>query len=179
MAEFSPYWESKIRHYFSILDTDKDGKLTENDFQLLGDRYIEYTQVDDRRAKKVRAKIAKFWPDLQKASLDGPMTVDVFVQYIKEKGINKLDQRVTEIYLVYFDLFDPSGDGTISLEEFKVFQKVHGVDPVHAEETFRALDTDNDGKLTEEEFVDAARTYFTALEECEPVKNLYGPLQQP
>ena len=50
-----------------------------------------------------------------------------------------------------FKKLDTSGDGTLSLEEFKASPKAQK-DPAKAEEIFKKIDADSDGSVTLEEF---------------------------
>ena len=75
-----------------------------------------------------------------------------------------------------FPILDCNGDCVISMEEWRVHNCAMGISPEHAEASFHAMDADEDGKISQEEFVNYHYEYFYSTENKLNSAILYGPL---
>lgn len=58
------FWQDKMKHQFSCLDTDKNGVLSPDDFERLADRLIECGKLNETQGERVRKNILAFWPGI-------------------------------------------------------------------------------------------------------------------
>lgn len=66
--------------------------------------------------------------------------------------------------------------GAISIDEFKLFFDVLGLNEQDAVLAFRAIDSNGDGKVTQKEFVKHGRDFFLTEDEERISKYFFGPL---
>jgi len=171
------FWERKVRTFFKLVDIDGNGYITKGDYESLADRYKEMGKLDDVKAKQVRRKLVKVWFDLFEAdSTDGRVDEATFCQSAR-KCEALIFTTATQFHGLFFDLIDLSGDGIIQKDEFRLFFKVFGIgDEQQVIQSFNGLDSNGDGELSYEEFVQAGCQYFISGDEALPSKFLYGPL---
>ncbi len=74
-----------------------------------------------------------------------------------------------------FVLFS-NADGQIDAGEYAQFFDIMGLDPKLADEAFKAIDTNNDGLLSLDEFKAAGLDFFMSKDEKSPSKVFWGPL---
>ena len=78
-----------------------------------------------------------------------------------------------------FNIIDTNNDGTISLEEFKVYMKA-GAPELTDEEikhAFNTIDTNKNRKISRDEFYAAAEDFLFGVEETEVSKVFMGKLE--
>ncbi len=69
-----------------------------------------------------------------------------------------------------------NGDNQIDAGEYALFFDIMGLDPKLAEEAFKAIDTNNDGLLSLDEFKAAGLDFFMSKDANSPSKVFWGPL---
>ncbi|XP_013386654.1 sarcoplasmic calcium-binding protein-like [Lingula anatina] len=75
-----------------------------------------------------------------------------------------------------FDGYDIDGDGFISPKEHEAFFYSWGIPTNYSAEAFKALDTDGDGLITRDEYIQGATDFMFSEDENSPYKNFLGPL---
>ena len=65
----------------------------------------------------------------------------------------------------------------IDADEYGKFFEILGLDPKMAPDTFKAIDTNNDGLLSLDEFKEAGISFFTSQDDKCPTKVFWGPLK--
>lgn len=65
----------------------------------------------------------------------------------------------------------------IDSDEYGKFFEILGLDPSMAPATFKAIDTNNDGLLSLDEFKEAGVKFFTEEGESSPTKVFWGPVE--
>lgn len=175
----SDFWLKKMRTYFTRIDFDKDGSITEKDFEAMGKRFIESEKLDAKRGEELKHKLLQIWEKYLKGVAGGkPLTQPAFIEAMKKQLNNNKDVKQTlgGPLPIFFHAVDANGDGMIQGDEFSLFFQILGLDPKMAPESFKAIDTNNDGQLSLEEFVQAGTDFFTSENENSPSKLFWGPL---
>ena len=80
---------------------------------------------------------------------------------------------INSLFSTMFAAIDLNGDGIISFDEWKSHYVALGIPAYHAQASFAAMDSDSDGKITMQEFVDY---HFEFTENKLNSAILYGPL---
>lgn len=57
----SHFWRRKIRTFHGIIDVNKDGVISFDDFALLADRFINLGHLSEKEAKEFRQIIRNLW----------------------------------------------------------------------------------------------------------------------
>jgi len=53
----SEFWVRKMKTYFQRIDFDKDGVITQKDFEGMAERFVEREKLDDVRGKELKSKL--------------------------------------------------------------------------------------------------------------------------
>jgi len=172
-----PFWERKMRTFFKRMDVDGNGYLTKEDYERIGDLYVEVGQLDAVKAKQARRKLIKIWYDyFESDSTNGKVNEADYIRAVRNRK-SLIFETTMQIQGLFFDIIDLNGDGIIQKEEFAIFYKVLGIkDEKVAAQCFKALDTNGDGLLSYDEFTHAGYNFFYSGDESLPSKFLYGPL---
>jgi Ca2+-binding EF-hand superfamily protein len=151
----------KLTRVFDGLDVDGSKVLERRDFELLAKRYAEYNDwpEDSEQSQSMEAFLMMWWDMLEAhcdANGDGRLTPDEFIEAFDARDDDAIDGGAA----VIFDAFDTDRSGTISVEEYRRFLLIYGMDASQADEDFARLDSDADGALTREEFSEIMLQYF-------------------
>jgi len=171
----------KLGYLFGASDTDHDGFVDWSDYERLISRYLNGYGIpgDDQRAHALRAAYQTYWSDLlQRVNGVDRLSREQFVDANRAAGADP--SRFPMVHLVpqaIFDVMDTDADDAISKPEYKVFLEAWGVSDLEALNVFLELDTDDDGRISRGEFIDAIRDFFTSPELDSPASLFFGHIQ--
>lgn len=159
----------KLRHFYNILDYNKNGVLQVEDFDRVGinlclsldikEETDEYTKV----IQKSRRLFYQVLKDLNKTA-SAEITIDewikLFDQIIGQQDMEKLKYyiKLTTIYI--FDLFDMDKNGIISLDEYVDMFTLYHIDVKYSAKSFLNLDTNHDDCISKVELFNAVTDFF-------------------
>lgn len=174
----SDFYKRKLRSYFRKLDLNKDDYVTYTEVvhdtaarakqPMSPDNHKQFAQLMENMWKT-------YWEPLA-TDKDGEKRVhiDKFVGEFNQDTKQGRELESRTLKLVFREI-DRDSDGAISPDEFALWFKYMGIDVKHAESAFMIMDTNGDGKLSREEFVNAGVQYY-----CDQVENegmyFWGPL---
>ncbi|XP_034827562.1 sarcoplasmic calcium-binding protein [Maniola hyperantus] len=174
----SEFWRRKMRTVHNILDVDKDGLISFNDFLLLSERFKALGHLNDAQAKEFTDIIKLTWEE-QWGAID-PYNFVTVEQYLEDMhhmlNDKTLKKRVHRWLPYIFKAVDKDKSGFISVNEFKLFFQCLGLSNEHAAVAFAAIDTNGDGKVSLKEFVKLGKDFFTTEDETRVSKMFWGPL---
>ncbi|XP_075983989.1 sarcoplasmic calcium-binding protein [Anticarsia gemmatalis] len=174
----SQFWRRKMRTVHNILDVDKDGLISFNDFQLFAERFKSLGHLDEKQTKEFNSIIQKTWEE-QWGAIE-PYNFVTQEQYLEDMHHVLNDRSIKKrafSWLPYlFKAVDKDQSGYISVVEFKLFFKCLGLDNEHAAVAFAVIDTNSDGKLSLKEFVKLGKDFFFTEDERRVSKMFWGPL---
>ncbi|KAF2878758.1 hypothetical protein ILUMI_27409, partial [Ignelater luminosus] len=174
----SDFWRRKMRTFHSILDVNKDGVISYDDFKLLADRFVNLGHLSEKQSHEFHTVIKdlweKLWGEITPYNL---VTVERYLEDMHHVLNDKPLKKKAHAFLPFlFKAIDKTKSGKISVEDFKLFFKCLGLSEQDAIFTFRIVDINGDGKLTMKEFVKHGRQFFlTEDQECIS-KYFWGPL---
>jgi Ca2+-binding EF-hand superfamily protein len=182
VPSFSPFWEKKTKTFFRRIDWESSGRISRKDFNTLADYYIQLSKLDSnsKRGRQVRRRFIKMWEEFyEKASTNGEIDENAYVQATKKLGVAKLTEIVQRYSDFYFDLLDSNGNGTITKDEFTAFGKLFRFPDKSIDETFKTLNRNKDGNVTDDEFLKAYMDFTLGDDPKSPYSNFMGPLVSP
>ncbi|XP_064087725.1 sarcoplasmic calcium-binding protein-like [Macrobrachium nipponense] len=177
----TPFWRQKMRTHHQMMDVNKDGVVSWDDFEALVGKFAHFGHLSEKEISRFTDALRHVWEEEWGASGD-PYCFIGQEQFLTqmEHVINTKDlrKRVASPLPYFFKAVDRDGSGEISLEEFKMFYSCLGLTEQDAEESFAAIDLNSDGKLSRKEFVKLGRDFFLSEDEARPSKLFWGPLSQ-
>jgi len=166
-----------MKTYFTRIDFDKDGSITQKDFEGMADRFVQFEKLDATKGAELKKKLLEVWEKYLKGVANGQaLTLPVFVAALKKQDKKSLNETVSGPLPLFFGAVDANSDGQIQGDEFALFFQIIGLDPALAVESFKAIDTNNDGQLSLQEFVTAGTDFFTSEDPTSASKFFWGPL---
>jgi len=174
----SDFWVRKMKTYFQRIDFDKDGAITQKDFEGMAERFVKCEKLDATKGKQLHDKLMQVWERYLKEENKGqPLNEVKFIETLKKEVQDPaLRECLAGPLPLFFSAVDANQDGMIQADEYKLFFEILGLDPNMAPDVFKAIDTNNDGQLSLEEFVTAGVDFFTSEDENSPNKMFWGPL---
>ncbi|CAD8087698.1 unnamed protein product [Paramecium primaurelia] len=140
----------QIQEFFKQLDKNNDGKLSKEELVAA---FQQKVQSKDRLIENMETKINKIVTEIdvnQSGYIDYTEFIMACLKYEKLLTIDKIKQT--------FRIFDLDGDKYISKEELS--QIMEGVDDDIWKQFLTECDQDNDGKISEEEFINLLQDKF-------------------
>jgi Ca2+-binding EF-hand superfamily protein len=160
----------ELGRMFKLLDTDGSGVVTKSDFEekvravaSVGNREPGTPEYD-----RVESCYTNQWNSLKSAADtndDGEVTQEEWLAWA-EKAVSDsgtFEKLVKETASAIFDVMDLDGSGTVSFEEYKKVNEIHGLDEATARKMFDEIDGDLDGSITKEEHLTTQDWFFTKL----------------
>ncbi|CAH1107747.1 unnamed protein product [Psylliodes chrysocephalus] len=174
----SEFWRRKIRTFHSILDLNKDGVISYDDFKILSDRFINLGHLQTEQVKKFQSTLKNLWEkQFGEISPYNLVPVEKYLDNMHHVLNDKRLVRKAHSFLPYlFKAVDKDRSGEITVEEFKLFFNVLGLNEEDAILAFRAIDSNGDGKISQKEFVKHGRDFFLTEEQDRISKYFWGPL---
>lgn len=179
------FWIRKMKTAFRYHDLDGNGYVSEKDITLwaneLGKLFPEWREA---QKKDWEAKQHQIWSDIAdgqgKSEGTGYMvTENMFIEnmFVMVSG-EGAEARNRETFRGVFQLMDLDDDGKVSKKEHRrLYEATKNINPHGAIVSFSAMDQDNDGIITRDEYVDAALEFFhNFADETKPSKHFFGPL---
>ncbi len=174
----------KISRGFDHLDANGDGRLDEHDHVLMGERMasaLGHSPGSDQEQRIVEMYL-RVWRDVHLPYLppgETGITRDDFVTSTRSLAREPAAANATLGALArgFLKIADIDADGRVTPAEFLTFQRGHfpGLTQEDAEVAFAHLDTDGDGFLSPEEFVQATVDYWTSSDPDAPANWWIGP----
>ncbi|CAG9858913.1 unnamed protein product, partial [Phyllotreta striolata] len=174
----SEFWRRKIRTFHSIIDLNNDGVISFEDFKLISDRFINLGHLKVEQIQKFQSTLKELWEkQFGEISPYNLVSVEKYLENMHHVLNDKSLVRKAHSFLPYlFKAVDKDRSGEITVEEFKLFFKVLGLNSDDAILAFRAIDSNGDGKISQKEFVKHGRDFFLTEDEEKISKFFWGPL---
>ena len=189
----SPHWNKKMKTAFQVLDINQDSVITRTDIEGPLCAMMEKLQVTPGKEEKILATAHRYWINLVNGGTEPPtddfkVTEDMFLKNVA-RAVMKPDFHDTmkDLGTTLMSLLDLKNTNHITKQEFMHMYAAHNVhkdvDDREAEEyhhiqLFKAMDTDQDGCISRDEYVSAVQFFFTDLtDESDPRKWVFGPLR--
>ncbi|MEU4231107.1 hypothetical protein AB0F17_43020 [Nonomuraea sp. NPDC026600] len=146
----------KYERAFDTFDSDRDGRITWSDVQVLIDRF--------EGGPGIQSFYQMYWQELVGLSggdEDG-LWRDAFIeaQSQLEFSPSQEDTIQSAADSIFQSIANDGGDEIAKDEFVNLLRRVWGTDDLHAADAFRQLGPDRDGRVSRQEFVQAAQKHF-------------------
>ncbi|KAF7282100.1 hypothetical protein GWI33_003217 [Rhynchophorus ferrugineus] len=173
------------RKYQSSSESDSDldewlGRRGNTDFwrRKMPDRFVDLGHMSEKHTKEFYHVIQDLWEkQFGEISPYNLVPIQKFMENMHHVLNDRVLVRRAHSFLPYlFKAVDKDRSGEISVEEFKLFFDVLGLEEQDAIVAFRAIDSNADGKINSKEFVKHGRDFFLSEDEENLSKYFWGPL---
>jgi len=162
-ADTSQVFDLRFDHF----DANKDGTIDRSDFESEADQVIEAFGADplSPRARALKDSYIGVYEYLisKAGSTNGTLTREQFVTISQSSISDQGDPGFADVLRPYAqasaNLCDTDGDGQITRDEYDKWLTVIGVSPDDADASYQKIDTNKDGIVSIDEFVEAIRSY--------------------
>lgn len=170
--------EQKIIHFFKVLDSNGNGTLEGNDFEMIGENMssiIGYTEKSRERLKlklKAHGLFIQILNDMKKD--EAQLSQAEWVQFFDEVVLSKPNDYINQSSTYLFSLFDQDGDGYIDEQEYIDMFKAYGLYMSVAKKAFDLLDLNGDKRISGGELVKAFEDFFLSSNEDSAGNWIFG-----
>ena len=171
------YHKRKMRTRLVRLDKNKDGVLSLEDFELIGQRMATIGNLSDEQAKKIRDGFTAI-TSCMKLDKGVKFTADQLTETQLSMSPEEVDRALQQGLAPMFEVLDANSDGHISMQEFKVYLKALAPDlsDEEVEHAFNTIDTNKNKVISRDEFTTAVKDFFFGVEETEVSRVFLGKL---
>ncbi|KAL1114842.1 hypothetical protein AAG570_007666 [Ranatra chinensis] len=167
-----------MRTFHGILDINKDGVISFDDFKILVDRFIYLGHLNSEQQKEFKKVVQSMWEERWgNVSPYNLVTTEQYLEDMLHVVNDKQLRKKVHTFLPYlFKAVDKDKSGFITVEEYKLFFNCLGLPQDVAVVSFTSIDDNLDGKLTIKEFIAMGRDFFLTENQKSPSKMFWGPL---
>ncbi|KOC60543.1 Sarcoplasmic calcium-binding protein [Habropoda laboriosa] len=167
-----------MRTLHSHLDVNKDGVISYDDFMLLGERFSDLGHLTPEAKIEFKNVLNEMWEE-QWGEIS-PYNFICIEKYLEEMqhvlNDSSLKKKCHHFLPFLFKAVDKDQNGEISVQEFKLFFQCLDLTHDDAVISFSHIDTNDDGKISTEEFITLGREFFLTKDSTKPSKHFWGPL---
>ncbi|XP_064601069.1 uncharacterized protein LOC135467235 [Liolophura sinensis] len=163
----TPHLISKWKAFFAFLDTDKDGTITFNDFDILARNFTQSSvALPENNAMRLHNLWLQWWWLMEKCLGENSLEITdsmymSCMRLLQEGKYPALRAEFEGLWEAMFHIIDDDRDGNLTELELAVFYRWHGLDSEgFAHRVFVHLDLDTNGFISEEEFMDAMKEFW-------------------
>ncbi|MCP4604462.1 MAG: hypothetical protein GY847_28725 [Proteobacteria bacterium] len=155
----------KLTALFNVYDIDGDSYLELKDIQAVISNLssVRGWAADSAEYQALEQKYLVMWQNqvqMFDIDQDNRISLDEHLQFHANIfAAGQYEEFINALAGFVFDVFDSSGDGLITLAEFKGFYKAYNLAESEAEQVFPQLDLDGSGEISKDEMLQLVRDF--------------------
>lgn len=179
----SEFQLKKIARLFEFYDGNNSGYIDEGDYDRIADRLAEYRSWAKGTSEynTVHQSLLAKWGEASQfadTNNDNQISLDEWIKFwdtvIHNDEMYKV--VVSDVRGAIIDAVDLDGDGMIDVNDWRSVLKIYSYDESLAEETFKTIDRDADGKVTGEEIDLTVSEFLKSNDESALGNYMFGSL---
>ncbi len=170
----------KMTRFFNVYDVDGSGYIEERDYRRIAQNFSKLRALEPGSTahKKLESKFNFVWEYMQKfgdPNRDYSVSLPEFLAYAESllEGNYAAIEGSTGSFL--FELIDTDGDGSITLDEFRMFYQGYDIRDTDADHIFMKLDLDGNSVISAEEFAQLGYDFHYSDDPDCPANWFFGP----
>ncbi|GAB1609725.1 sarcoplasmic calcium-binding protein-like, partial [Argonauta hians] len=192
---FTDFVKEKIRVWFKMLDTTKDGFMAKEDFELIANRFAQQYNLEDEKAQEIYGWLVNGFKkvDDDHAGDVMPMVAQMAdamksgAKISEDEYVGAIGQLMTAdphvareslktAVTLFFQIFDFDQDGFISCDEMQKGLMCFGYDNVETvKQVFETMGKDQDGKMSQDEYVNTWLDFIFGENKDNPFVKHFAP----
>ncbi|KAK9303744.1 hypothetical protein QLX08_004625 [Tetragonisca angustula] len=172
------FWRRKMRTLHNHLDVDKDGVISYDDFILFEKRFSNLGHLTPEAKTEFKRILNEMWEEQWgEISPYNLICIEKYLEKMQHVLNDSALKRKCHHFLPFlFKAVDKDQSGEISQQEFRLFFQCLGLTRDDAIISFSHIDTNDDGKISFDEFITLGREFFLTEDPTKPSKYFWGPL---
>ncbi|KAI8125181.1 hypothetical protein FF38_06461 [Lucilia cuprina] len=174
----SEFWRRKMRTLHRILDVNRDGVISFDDFTLLHKRFSDLGHLTPELSAEFLDVMKQTWEEqFGEITPYNLVTAEQFLTDLHHRlNDEKMFKRVGRFLPYLFKAVDYDHTGHLDLDQYKLFFRCLGLSDEDAAISFAVIDINGDGQVSLKEFVHLGRQFFLTEDETKISKMFWGPL---
>ena len=173
----------KMRRRMNTLDVNRDGFISREDYEQMATKLSYYRELSEDKAQLTRnafmqlADILGLKPGVKIPIEEAAKNANREYLDLATKA-DKKSSLLHKSHDLIFDALDINKDGHISADEFKIYYHIMApsVDEADVIASFKAIDKDDSGEITRDEFIKATLEFFHGFDESSVYSAFFGRL---
>lgn len=172
------FWRRKMRTFHKILDVNRDGVISFDDFELLAKRFHDLGHLKETCYAELQNELKHMWVEtFGEINQYNLVTAEQFLTDFHHRlNDESMIKRFTRFLPYMFKAVDYDHTGHLNLDQFKLFFRCLGLSEEDAAISFAAIDQNGDGQVSMKEFVHLGRQFFITEDPDKISKIFWGPL---
>ncbi|CAH1797944.1 unnamed protein product, partial [Owenia fusiformis] len=158
------FWLRKVTTAISAWDLDKDGHIGHDAMMNIADTFARVGNLNGKSGDNILEVIGELANPGRENPLSEIVKATSFSEHLigiwRAKGNPASVKSLRKIYSNMFKIVDCNAAGFLTFDQYLVFWNIFNLDKRFAKMQFDYMDTDQSGKISEEQFMNTYRDYL-------------------
>ncbi|XP_053951321.1 sarcoplasmic calcium-binding protein [Anastrepha ludens] len=174
----SEFWRRKMRTLHRILDVNRDGVISFDDFKLIAKRFTDLGHLTPEVSAEFEQVMRQTWEEqFGEITPYNLITAEQFLVEVHHRlNDEQMVKRIGRFLPYLFKAVDYDHTGHLDLDQYKLFFHCLGLSDDDAAISFAVIDKNGDGQVSLKEFLHLGRQFFITEDDTKISKMFWGPL---